>query len=278
MNVEKGHFIMFYNLHAALVGLAALSLALPAHAADIVFEFSGVLDRCTTSSSEDCGPGSSGEALAALDLAPFSGTLTIPATASERTPDRQNRPFGDEMLWSFYDFGQGESSFHFDTLGEEFDLVAAAPVTVLVSLCEGPLCAPNQSFVFFTHESDEYRFTLALSRSASAVVDATSIPGVDTLSLLTPGFEIANLDFSAYMTVAYLDPLTPDMSVQVSVVPVPAAWIFVLSALACFRCFRSESSLLGSSPRWFNLTTRSTPSLDRFVAALPLRSSPSSAG
>ena len=269
---------MYYKLHTVLVGLVALTLGLPAYAADIVFEFSGVFDRCTTSSSEDCGPGSSGDALAALDSAPFSGTFSIPATASERTPDRQNRPFGDEMLWSFYDFGQGESSFHFETLGEEFDLVSVAPVTVLVSLCEGPLCALNQSFVFVTYESDEYGFNLVLSRSSSAAVDTTSIPGVDTLSLLTPGFEIHRLDFSAFTTVAYLDPLTPDMSVQVSVVPVPAAWLFVLSALACLRWFRSEGTHSGRGPKQFNLTTRSTPTLDRFVASLPLRSSPSSAG
>jgi len=272
LKVEKGYFTMFYKLHAVLVGLVVLTLELPAHAADIVFEFSGVFDRCTTSSSVDCGPGSSGDALAALDMGPFSGTFRIPASALERAPDRQNRPFGDEMLWSFYDFGQGESSFHFDTLGEEFDLVAVAPVTVLVSLCEGPFCALNRSFVFVTYESDEYGFNLGLNRSSSAEVDTTAIPGVDTLSLLTPGFEIYKRDFSAYTDVAYLDPLTPDMSVQISVVPVPAAWLLALSALGCLRWFAPSAACKARRPWRCTLATRSTPTLDRFFAWLPLRS------
>jgi len=184
-----------------------------AFGASIVFEFAGDFGTCEGTCT--------GNPLSSLDGASLSGTITIPASAPDRSPDVQNRPFSDDMLWSYYVLSGPDAAFSLETEGQLFDLSLATPVRAIVSHCQtGPSCSPNRNFVWFEYLTSEYGFMFGFSSVAETDFHSTSIPAANEYSRFrATGFDIYERSFDASIT-TYSDG-GGNFDVSVTLVPIP---------------------------------------------------------
>lgn len=194
------------------------------------FRFSGVFGACEGAC--DTSP------LQDLANTGFAGRFQLPVAAPTRMPDTEHRPFDDDLLVSGYAFGTGEATLTLETAGSLFDRNRVSPVTVAVGTCAADGCPRNRNFVWILHEPPgEFGFNLVFGGAESGS-HGPGIPEVDGYArFLFTGFEIHAEDFSAGLRPATLDSGALDFVVSVSVVPLPASSVLLLSAVgAGMRC------------------------------------------
>ena len=197
-------------------------VSISAFTAPIIFDFSGTFGEC----DPNCDDGE----LANLAGAKYSGSLSIPSFAPQLDPGAQNRPFSNDMIWSYYELSGPDAMLSLDTIGSSFDISQASPINTIVSYCVEFVCASNRNFVWFSFIGAEYTHTLNFSSVPSSADRSIAIPGADDYDkFVYVDFSIYRNDDSQGVYTNQLSPFEAEIDITISQVPVPAAVFYLLT-------------------------------------------------